>query len=211
MRTKTLLISAVALAAGIASSMAQSNVYSVNIVGYVNKPLATNALELIQNPLSDNTNTLNSTLLSLGSGSIAYVWNGTGYTLSTRGKTAWNPDLGVPTGLGLFLKRSGPVGTNTFVGQVVANVGASVTNQLAANVTTLTGSLIPYADTLNGTNLGLLGAPNGSLVYQWNGGGYTISTRGKTSWNPNLSIAVSEGFFIKPSSNYTWVQTLPAN
>jgi hypothetical protein len=212
MRTKTILLSAAVLAAGLASSMAQSNVYSVNIVGYVNKPLGSNALELVQNPLSDSTNTLNSALFNLGAGSLAYVWNGTGYTPSTRGKAAWNPDLSIPTGLGLFVRRLGTTGTNTFVGNVVANVGSSVTNNLLANVTTLTGSLIPYAGTLNtSTNLGLAGAPAGSIVYQWNGVNYTPSTRGKAAWNPDLTIGVGEGFFIKPSSNYVWVQTLPAN
>jgi hypothetical protein len=211
MRTKTILLSAAALVAGLASSMAQSNVYSVNIVGYANKTLATNALELIQNPLDNGTNTLNSTLGSLQPGSIAYVWNGSGYTIATRGKAVWGPDLSIPTGLGLFVRRLGSTGTNTFVGEVVANVGQSVTNPLAANVTTLTGSLLPYASTLNGTNLGLAGAPNGSVIYQWNGGGYTIATRGKAVWGPDLTIGVGEGFFIRPSSNFNWVQTLPAN
>src|SRR5207249_3273515 len=37
MRTKTLLAAAAMLAAGFASSMAQSNVYSLNVVGYVNR------------------------------------------------------------------------------------------------------------------------------------------------------------------------------
>jgi hypothetical protein len=182
----------------------------VNIVGYVNKPLATNALELIQNPLSDGTNTLNSTLGALGTGSQAFVWNGSGYSTASKPKAVWNPDLAVPTGLGMFVRRQGPTGTNTFVGSVVANVGTSVTNVLAANVTTLVGSLLPYADTLNGTNLGLAGAPTGSILYKWNGTGYTTSSKPKAVWNPDLSIGVGEGFFIKPSSNYVWVQTLPA-
>jgi hypothetical protein len=211
MRTKNLLLSAAALAAGVLSLQAQNNVYSVNIVGYVNKPLPTNALALVQNPLSDGTNTLNSTLLNLGNGSVAYVWNGSGYTIATRGKAVWGPDLPVPTGLGMFVRRLGSVGTNTFVGQVVGNAGQSVTNPLVANVTTLTGSLLPFADTLNGTNLGLAGAPNGSIVYQWNGSGYTIATRGKAVWGPDLTIGVGEGFFIKPSANFNWVQTLPSN
>jgi hypothetical protein len=210
MRTKNLLLTAAVLAAGLGSAVAQSNVYSVNIVGYVNKPLATNALELIQNPLSDGTNTLNSTLGALGTGSQAFVWNGSGYSTASKPKAVWNPDLAVPTGLGMFVRRQGPTGTNTFVGSVVANVGTSVTNVLAANVTTLVGSLLPYADTLNGTNLGLAGAPTGSILYKWNGTGYTTSSKPKAVWNPDLSIGVGEGFFIKPSSNYVWVQTLPA-
>jgi hypothetical protein len=209
MRTKNLLLTAAAIVAGVVSSQAQSNVYSVNVVGYVNNILATNALELVQNPLSDGTNTLNSTLLNLGSGSSAFVWNGSGYTISSRGKSIWSPDLAIPTGLGMFLRRIGPTGTNTFVGSVVANSGSSVTNSLVANVTTLTGSLIPFTGTLNtSTNLGLLPAPSGTVLYQWNGTGYTIATRGKSIWSPDLTIGVGEGFFIKPSSNYLWVQTL---
>jgi hypothetical protein len=212
MRTKTLLLTAAALAAGLATSMAQSNVYSVNVVVYINKTFADNSLEMVQNPLNDQTNTLNSTLINLGSGSVAYVWNGAGYDISTRGKAVWNPDLSIPTGVGLFVKRSGTVGTNTFVGSVVAESGKSVTNKLTANMLTMTGSLIPYADTLNSTNgLGLVGAPSGSVIYQWNGSGYTISTRGKAVWNPDLTIGVGEGFFIKASSDYDWVQTLSGN
>jgi hypothetical protein len=211
MRTKNLLLSAAALAAGIVSSSAQSNVYSVNIVGYVNKPLPSGALELIQNPLNDGTNTLNSTMFGLSSGSIAYVWNGSGYSSSTRGKAAWDPNLSVPTGLGYFVKRSGAVGTNTFVGSVVVGPGQSVTNPLTGGAIRLVGSAIPYADTLNGTNLGLASAPNGTILYKWNGSGYTSSTRGKAAWDPNLTINVGESFFIKPTSTFNWVQTLPSN
>ena len=51
MRTKSILLGAALLAAGVATSMAQvSNVYSVNVVGYVNLNL-TNGLNLISNPL----------------------------------------------------------------------------------------------------------------------------------------------------------------
>ncbi len=56
MRIKALLCAA-ALAAGAVSSMAQSNVYSLNIVGYVNVPLVT-GFNLIANPLDNGTNDL---------------------------------------------------------------------------------------------------------------------------------------------------------
>jgi hypothetical protein len=209
MRTKNLLLSAAALAAGIVSASAQSNVYSVNIVGYVNKPLAPNQLELVQNPLDNGTNTLNSTLGGLASGSQAYVWNGSGYTFASKPKAVWSPDLAVPTGLGFFVRRSGNVGTNTFVGEVVVDSGKSVTNVLAANVTTLVGSALPVAGTLNGTNLGLAAAPSGSVIYKWNGAGYTFSSKPKAVWSPDLTINVGEGFFIKPAATFNWVQALP--
>src|SRR5437016_2865233 len=49
MRTKTLLLTAAVVAAGVASSMAQSNVYSLNIVGYVNIPVVKNKVYMLNN------------------------------------------------------------------------------------------------------------------------------------------------------------------
>jgi hypothetical protein len=111
----------------------------------------------------------------------------------------------------MFVQRAGAVGTNTFVGQVLAGPGKSVTNTLGAGVLTLTGSLLPYAENLNGTNLGLAGAPTGSLIYKWNGAGYTPSSKPKSVWNPDLTIGVGEAFFIQTPSSYQWVQSIPAN
>jgi hypothetical protein len=113
--------------------------------------------------------------------------------------------------LGFFVQRAGAVGTNTFVGQVLAGPGQSVTNQLVGGVLTLTGSKLPYADTLNGTNLGLNSAPSGSVVYKWNGAGYTPSSKPKAVWSPDLSISVGEAFFVQTPSGFTWVQSIPAN
>jgi hypothetical protein len=211
MRTKTLLLTAAALAAGLATSMAQSNVYSVNVVGYINKTFASNALEMVENPLTDGTNTLNSVLGSLQTGSVAFVWNGAGYDVASKPKSVWNPNLSVPTGIGFFVKRMGDAGTNTFVGSVVANTGASVTNHLTGGMLTLTGSMLPYADTLNGTNLGLADAPQNSVIYKWNGAGYDVASKPKSLWNPNLSIGVGDAFFIKSAADYDWVQTLSGN
>src|ERR1700691_3524535 len=55
MRTKTLLLTAALVAAGVASSMAQSNVYSLNIVGYVNIPVTKGNLYLLENPFDTGT------------------------------------------------------------------------------------------------------------------------------------------------------------
>jgi hypothetical protein len=98
--------------------------------------------------------------------------------------------------------------TNTYVGQVVANAGESVTNALTGSVTA-TGSLLPVGGTLNGTELGLADAPSGSVIYQWNGVNYTTVTKPKAVWSPDQTIGVGEAFFIQ--STFDWVQTLPAN
>jgi hypothetical protein len=61
MRTKTLLLAAALSAAGIASSLAQSNVYSINVVGYVNR-VCSNGLTMVSTPLIASNNSLSNTL-----------------------------------------------------------------------------------------------------------------------------------------------------
>src|SRR5207247_8433771 len=79
MRTKTLLLAAVLSAAGIASSLAQ--VYSVNVVGYIN---LTNypGLNLITAQLkgtNQNVNTiLGSTTPALPANSLLFTWDAAG-------------------------------------------------------------------------------------------------------------------------------------
>jgi len=93
---KTLLIAAAALAAGVISSEAQ--VYSQNIVGYVNVPInGGNALSMIGNPLQyingAQTNYASSVLSGMVGGETLYVWKGNGYYAYSY--------AGVNTGTGL--------------------------------------------------------------------------------------------------------------
>src|SRR5580692_11046853 len=85
MKSTTLLIAAAALAAGIISSQAQ--VYSQNIVGYVNTPLPTGFVNLA-NPLDgSNANNAITNIIPVFSGaydgSLLQVWTGTQYTTYT--------------------------------------------------------------------------------------------------------------------------------
>jgi hypothetical protein len=64
MRTKTLLLTAALVAAGVASSMAQ-NVYSLNIVGYVNVNVQSNQFYLLGNPLDDGAGDIVTNVLPL--------------------------------------------------------------------------------------------------------------------------------------------------
>jgi len=94
MKTKTLLIAAAALAVGVISSQAQ--VYSQNVVGYVNQTIPGNSYQIVGSQLvggSDVNQTngnINTTLVngfisspndppSSSSNSVIYVWNGAGY------------------------------------------------------------------------------------------------------------------------------------
>jgi hypothetical protein len=208
MRTKTLLLSAAAMVAGLLSSQAQSNVYSANIVGYVSVTNAAGVFVLMANPLDNGTNNLTSLFPSAPNNSQIQVWNGSGFTLATKQLTGnWSTNLVILPGQGFFAKFPA-AGTNTFVGSVAVPVGGSVTNSLAAGLFTLVGSPIPYTDTLTGTNLNLQVA-NNSQVQVWNGTGFTLATKQLTgNWSANLTITPGEGFFLKPSAATNWVQTL---
>src|SRR6267143_1772496 len=101
MRTKTLLLTAVLSAAGVASSLAQA-VYSVNVVGYVNYP-AKAPFSMIANPLNNTAgNTLNNILPSVPVGTTIYTWNGTAFVSSVFFGT-WSPDLTLAPGEGAFI------------------------------------------------------------------------------------------------------------
>lgn len=91
MKTKTLLIAAAALVAGVISSQAQ--VYSQNIVGYYNIPVASGKFALVANQLvngndvaqtNNSINAIFSGLISDPNGvknTVLYKWNGAGYNV----------------------------------------------------------------------------------------------------------------------------------
>jgi len=232
MRTKTLLLSAVALAAGLVSSQAQSNVYSANVVGYVTYTSAHNApsFEVINNPLDAGTNnTLKGLFPSAPGGSQILLWNGAGYNTAsfsalagghwkTNGVTA---DATIITpGTGLFVSISGTaILTNTFVGNVVAPTATLVTNTIPAGLQ-LIGSQSPYSgDTTNTVALNLVGIAGGTQVLLWNTTSqafdtYTFSALAGGHWklggvNTPLLINVNQGFFFNAAAPYNWVQTGP--
>jgi hypothetical protein len=213
MRTKTLLLAAAGLAAGIASSEAQ-NVYSQNIVGYVSIPVPATYV-LINNPLVNTTsNDLNTIASALPSKASAEVWNGSGYTVCSKSGSGWSPDALVPVGTGFFAKVNSGITTNVFVGNVVANPGTSVTNPVTA-VYNLVGSDLPYATDLNDTNgygLNLSSLPSKASIETWNGSAFTVSSKSGSGWSPDAQLTVGEGFFLKLNSGTSnWIQTLPAN
>jgi hypothetical protein len=208
MRTKTLLLSAAAVVAGIISAQAQSNVFSANVVGYVTVTNAANAYALYALPLDSGSNTLSGLFPSSPIGAQILIWNGAGYTGATKTPTTWTPNPTLVPGQGFFYKANAN-GTNTFVGSIVVPNGGSITNSFANGIYSLVGSPIPYTDTLAGTNLNLL-ANTGSQVLIWNGttASYSGSTRSPTTWNPNFTITPGHGFFVKTTANTNWVQTL---
>jgi len=207
MRTKTLFLATAALAVGLATSMAQSNVYSVNIVGYINVPLGANAQTLLANPLDNGTNDLSSIGASLPNKSSASIWNGAGFTGTTKTAGAWGSNLAIAPGIGFFVKAPS-ASTLTFVG----SAPTISTRALAGATSVMLGSMIPFSGALadSGTNTINLGSalPNKSTVSIWSGTAYIGTTKTAGAWGSNLAIGVAQGFFVKPSAASTWNQYL---
>jgi hypothetical protein len=206
MRTKTLLLAVAALAAGIVSSEAQ-NVYSANVVGYINVPLPAGQQVLVANPLDDGTNTVTSLGSQLANKSVIQVWNGAGFTATSKGGGVWtSPSLSIPVGTGFFIKSQTTI-TNTFVGNVIVLSGGSGTNSLPAGVLELVGNQIPYGGDLNDTNVNIGPTlPNKSVIQVWNGAGFTVASKGGGVWTTNLTISPAEGYFVNSKTATNWVE-----
>jgi hypothetical protein len=137
MRTKALLIAAAALAVGVMTSQAQ--VYSQNIVGYVNQPVPQgyNNLDLPLDLSAGNTLTnifINTVNPTSGSGpydgATVYSWNGSAYTIYTL-------DSGQPTGVGdaqdFHPVASPTINSGTLI-YLNNNTGVSLTNTIVGTV-----------------------------------------------------------------------------
>src|SRR5215472_17429882 len=98
MRTKILLSAAIALAAGVVASNAQ--VYSANVVGYANVPIAgASGYTLIANPFDDGNGNQISTVLSSAfpNKSQVITWNGTAFNTAVgKASGIWGAPLSVP-------------------------------------------------------------------------------------------------------------------
>jgi len=195
MRTKALLAAATMLAAGLATSLAQSNVYSLNVVGYVNVPIR-NGFTLLANPLNAATNTLNGLFPSAAFGDTVYLNNGSGFVSSTY-FGSWSPDLALPPGQGAFYSAAAAA-TNTFVGEVPQG---SLTNPIPAGFS-LKSSQVPQAATLSALNFP---ANFGDTVYFLRAGAYSSSTF-FGSWSPDETVAVGESFWVSTAAPAQWVR-----
>ena len=200
------------MAAALAASafMAQAQVYSVNTVGYVNQEYPANTLVAVANPLNAETNDLNTVLAGVPNKSSAQFWNGAGFDLSTKSAAGWSLNAPIAPGTGFFVNSKAAY-TNTYVGELAANAGETVTNALPAEVLVMVGSPLPYAGNMDDPVLGLNTVPNKSSAQFWNGAGYDLSTKSAAGWSGNPAIGVADGFFLNSKAAHDWVQTAPAN
>jgi hypothetical protein len=216
MNTKTLLIAAAALAAGVMTSQAQ--VYSQNIVGYINVPLNP-GYNLVANQLDlDGTGTNNSVNITVGTNTVPNLtqilaWNGAGYSTITYSASAqkWSSNTQVITnamnpGSGFFIKlpATSPATNITFVGNVITGTNSY---PVAAGYSILAPSG-PVAGTLDGTN-GMKPTKLDQILV-WTGSGYTTHTFSGTAWNGggDPQLTVGQSVFYKSTVNTNWTQIL---
>jgi len=224
MKAKTLLIAAAALAAGVMHSQAQ--VYSQNIVGYINVPINT-GYNMIANQLDlDGTGTNNTVISVLGTnslpaGSAVLTWTGTNFITDSfsvpRGKTqaVWaSTTTPLSIGQGFFVVNPGPPTNIVEVGNVFT--GTNVNPFLASAGYSAVGSVSPVAGDLI-TNLDYTPSV-GDAVELFNNSATNYTTynysipRGKTQavWAPGVpQISVAQGFFITTTNRApVWTEIL---
>jgi len=231
MRTKTLLLTAVASAVGVASSLAQ--VYSVNAVGYVNITVPANnptsGYALIANPLKGTNNFLN-TILPLpdtADGSQIFRFDvgiqnfvqAQFYKSEGADPATWFPDdHEYLPGEGFFMVANNTLGNTlpiTFVGEVMQ--GALQNDFAAGPLFKMMGSQVPQAAKLGDTGkAGTLefGAEDGDQVFFWDVVNQTyvqtqyykdpLDPLAVGEWFPlDDNVPVATGFLVQKKSGNT--------
>jgi len=231
MRTKTLLLTAVLSAAGIASSLAQ--VYSVNAVGYVNRTFTRAGFYIVANPLNNGNNQISTVIPSPPDGTFVFRFNagafgdppgfvaGAGWFNSTGAAT----DVLAP-GEAFFLQlpttATYPL-TLTFVGEVPQ--GPALSNPvtiLGTGKFSLIASQVPVSAALLSTNIMQFPAADGDTVYFFDGAtqqykdpfGYILGAGWFNSTGAaNPTPEVGEGFFLLSgaAANRTWTRSFSVN
>ncbi len=223
MRTK-LLLGVAAIAAGALSAVAQSNVYSLNVVGYINLPLV-EGYNLVANQLdADGTGTNNTDVgvfATVPAGTTVYTWSGASYNVNVYAKnkagtaTNWTTPTGfkLNPGQGVWVQIPAGAGSSTVtsVGQVLQG---TLNNPNFVAGYSLLSDQVPLAGALQ-TGLNYP-AQAGDTIYQWIGGSqsYNVSVYSKnkagtaTNWLPSEpTIAVGEGFWLNSAAVNAWCQS----
>ncbi len=194
--------------------MAQANVYSLNIVGYVNVPVTSGKLALLSNPLiPSGGNTAITNVLTLANGSdssVIFQWNKTTSSWDTIGWIdgfGWDTAANLNVGSGFFLQPT-LTQTVTFVGDV--QTGTS-TNAIGTGLSLL-GSKVPVAGPAPGSTVG----NDTDSIFTWDATAGTWVTSGfiggfgwdSASVNGPV-IGVAQGFFYQNTgAALNWITTL---
>jgi len=221
MRTKTLLLTAALSAAGVASSMAQGTVFSVNAVGYVNTTVGPK-FSLISNPLTASDNTINTLFHSGIQGTIpdgftVFRFVGTGFIAAQYDifSDAFLPtssaSQSVLPGEGFFVRNPSTTAvTVTFVGEVPQGTLANTYPKGFS----IRASQVPQAGKID-TDLGFKGV-DGDVVFQYDNVkqayiANSFDIFGGTFLPNTPTLAVGEAVFLKAATGGTWTRTFNVN
>ena len=222
MRTKALFAAAAILAAGFASSMAQSNVYSLNVVGYVNVVLKGGGkYNMIANPLKNSNNSITNLFKGANmagqDGSLVFTWNANAtdfgavipqYSTDLNG---WTDNINLAPGQGFYYVNAGGSDiTNTFVGEVIQG---SYTNPIVGSgAYNLIGSSAPIGGSFT-NSIGGLPGNDGDVVFTWDanatdfGGVIPQYSTDLNGWDNNVNVGVGEAlFYVRAGSGVQWVR-----
>jgi hypothetical protein len=223
MRTKTMLLSALLGALGSVSVMAQTNVYSLNAVGYINITIYP-GFNMISCPLiASPDNTLN-TLLNNTNGQYKkqQVWSYTAtnsqpYFEEVGSATGWNQggNTTINPGQGVWFNNvSNELLTITFVGTVPTG---PITNVLYANSFNMVSTAVPASgDIVTNSIMNFDTAAKKDQVWMYNAANsqpFTESVAGSTGTNwptggdPILPFVGGAFFYLnnQVTNNY-WVE-----
>ncbi len=204
MRTNALLL-AVALAAG---GSAYAQVYSQNIVGYVNKTVPHGKYILLSNPLNNGGNKVQDVIQSTEDLQLYHYVNGA-FASSAFAFGSWTEggDTVIAPGGGFFIQATGDNDAKiTFVGEVAVGKTVSIPAGLS-----LISSALPQAGGLD-----TLEYPVGDeTVYQFVLGSqaYAGTDSAFGAWaGAAPSVAVAEAFFVNNGGDpKTWTRTFKIN
>jgi hypothetical protein len=217
MRTKTLLVAAAVCAAGAASAMAQTTVFSVNAVGYVKVDVAS-GFQLISNPLNAADNSVGALIPNPPNGTTIFKYNTSrtppGFDSTQFLFGSWgNPALTIAPGEGVFI-QSGSAHTITFVGEVKQG---SLTQNVPRGFS-IQASQVPQTGKIQ-TELNYQPS-NGDTVFQYHPErtppGYVSTQFLFGQWGGGAPgdepvIRVGEAFFVDSAAAKTWDRQFSVN
>jgi len=234
MRTKTLALSTLLGALGAASAVAQTNVYSINAVGYINIVLQP-GFNMIACQLQTTNNTIgalfNNSGGAFGQNSVFSKWNNSTshyqqdfLSSSSNYSNGWASGGTItlnPGEAGWFQNVTGHAITNTFVGTVpqgtnTVNIGRGF-NQVS--------SPVPFSGDVV-TNMGLYNYNNDDVISVWQNPAtpsahyvnYFVNfSSGSEGYNNQWSspgdpqVNVGQGFWYNATASLSWVQVFEIN
>jgi len=196
-----------------------AQVYSVNMVGYINKQIP-QGYSMIANQLNSSPDNRVSTLFPAPPNNTAiYRFNGAGYDSITYaeglgwddGSGTFNATMALNPGEGVFIFAPSAF-TQTFVGEVALTSTVNVRPGFQ-----VISSALPQSLPIAGAPPAGLGFPiaAGDTVYQFNGAGYDTSEAlddgaGGVFWNPAPPVPdIGESFFFsgaQAAGNRSWTR-----